>query len=155
MGEDWYVFILTGQVPRNRRILITAHIMQGVLSKKGQGALFWFEIAYPIATPAELSKLRGSASHHSNSRILPVLSLAPPSPSSPTTLGGGEGIPPLPNYQSQESFEKRARAMTSPSSPLSPPTSNTNPSPAPDALAILVVDDDPMTRALMTRYVFA
>lgn len=99
--------------------------------------MFWIELGYPIATSADLQ------THARAAPTPPPPSI--PAPPSPASLGPPTGSPPLPQYSSQES----PAPLKLPPKTKSPQKSL--PDVPSDPLCILVVDDDPMTRALMTR----
>ena len=152
-------------------------LLQGVQSKKGQGAIFWVELSYRRATQAEIDSTKNmspiptliNAFPHSLTRLpsspgpsrLPsfgssVTAIDGPDPhtTSPLTLADARHLqlrPPLLRDPSSE-----ARSLIQPSIATVDSGGSTQSviySPADDPITVLVVDDDPLTRTLMSRLV--
>ncbi|KDQ58477.1 hypothetical protein JAAARDRAFT_57408 [Jaapia argillacea MUCL 33604] len=147
----------------------------GVQSRKGDGAMFWVEFSYPMATIADVQATRNT---HTTTPTPPISLI----PTQTLTLDpriyaiDNEFMFPLtmPALKRSRSSPPRTRPLPSmdamhgmATSPQPPLHHNTSPAlleqvsakgeastdliQTDDALRILVVDDDPLTRTLMTR----
>ncbi|KDQ57180.1 hypothetical protein JAAARDRAFT_207498 [Jaapia argillacea MUCL 33604] len=145
----------------------------GVHSRKGEGATFWVELTYPIATVAEV---QASRDKHMLLPTPPIINVSPQpahvepesylpldTESSPFPLvlpgSGSRNIPTT--FQRPQSDNHASTVVmtgvthsTSPlpsSSAASTPQSSAPVSPDVPPLRVLVVDDDSLTRILMKR----
>ncbi|VDB95608.1 unnamed protein product [Peniophora sp. CBMAI 1063] len=195
-----------------RQIVTLSGGRLGVRSRKGQGAIFWVEFSYPIASQEEIQETLRSLAPTTMPpvtlekpvipNVVPVgTAVNPPLEPEPEKAPNhkfvsfvGTDAPYLPPQMTMKEDakarkEQRDKDQLSPHDPrtglTTPPPSNSSlqgvlknanapppapspspgpqvpapaPSPAPsrmsqnpDAMKVLVVDDDPMTRTLMTR----
>lgn len=153
--------------------------------------MFWVELSYPIATPAEVHAARSSSSTSMSASHLRISlpakgedqwpaftpALGDYSPNLPNPSVGPSSNPSLPRYDTQAtgpphisihprsnenipkstvpqiSLTRSTGTASSSTTPMevSQPTTLSPPSAVTDPLRVLVVDDDAMTRTLMTR----
>ncbi|EJD41678.1 hypothetical protein AURDEDRAFT_105975 [Auricularia subglabra TFB-10046 SS5] len=147
----------------------------GVQSRRGQGATFWVELAFPVAGMQEIQLARNSSpptpplskpapakpmkpekdtlgiapyTDPANNPLATAQRPAPPDPSSSGSVSGsGTGsssydVRPLPAPILTSSLQPRSRRQEGSGGAVCPPD---NP------LKVLVVDDDELTRSLMSR----
>ncbi|KAH7102227.1 hypothetical protein BKA62DRAFT_121650 [Auriculariales sp. MPI-PUGE-AT-0066] len=153
----------------------------GVQSRRGEGACFWVELSYPVASPHDVQLARTSTPDQPMMSVMApraaVMQVGRPSKSKQDRLGIDSyadpannplafSVPaPLPPGQSppatttfeQKTLEIRnspAPILTSSLPPQARVQSNEPPvtlSPPDNPLRVLCVDDDELTRSLMTR----
>ncbi|KAM0752870.1 hypothetical protein T439DRAFT_323479 [Meredithblackwellia eburnea MCA 4105] len=126
-----------------RQIISLSDGRLGIRSRKGEGAIFWFELTYRLASPAETAEAKAVTAPLST----PVRGAAPMTTNPRVGVGYVPLLTPLPApLESPPSFTIPI-TPTSLDSPPSPSTSEITEEP----LHCLVVDDDPLTRVLFTR----
>lgn len=131
-----------------RQIVARSGGRLGVRSQRGQGAVFWIELTYPLASAQDIE----IAQRENASQIVrPPLSVLHSNPyGSDITNVPTERMPSASDTTAVESpnYQKELEQPLPPPDPA-PPTPP--PNAATEELSILVVDDDPLTRTLMKR----
>ncbi|KAI5475883.1 hypothetical protein MNV49_000765 [Pseudohyphozyma bogoriensis] len=119
-----------------RQIISLSDGRLGVRSKKGKGAVFWFELSYPCATAEEASL--AIATGGGGPPTPPAISSPPP--------GLGDSLPP-PGLGDSPPMPSPSTARTL----VESPKMETAPELVDDPIRALVVDDDLLTRRLFSR----
>ncbi|KAF7364710.1 Histidine kinase domain-containing protein [Mycena venus] len=130
----------------------------GVTSRRGEGAKFWVELSYPIASAAEIQAARdannlaallpgyGPRDTFSGFIDKPLMASTPETTdTSSTDVTPVKVRPPKPPMSIPLSDLERVLPPVEPLTPLVPVV------PAADPLLVLVVDDDALTRALYSK----